>query len=91
MASKWSWSSTNPHSKIHKLYYAYSLEHSPPVYVLFVQLNDGSMKKFSDLKELDYSFDKEAFEAARDKPREIPVPVPDPTPSRERGPSCTIC
>lgn len=90
MASQWSWTSTEPHSKIYKLYYAYSLEHSPPVYVLFAQMNDGSMKKVSSLKESDFPNDKIAFLVLRDKQLEIPVPVPDLTPQRERGPSCSI-
>jgi hypothetical protein len=52
------------------------------------------MKKFSSLKETEFVLpsDKEAFEASRGKPFEIPVPVPNPNPStRERGDSCTIC
>jgi hypothetical protein len=93
--SKWIWTSEDTHSKIHKLYYAYSLEHSPPVHVLFAQLSDGSMKKFSLLKESEYFLpgDKEAFESARGKPLEIPVPVPTPPKEKEkeRGGSCTIC
>ena len=90
--NKWIWTAeiSHPHSKIHKLYYAYSLEDSPPIYVLFAQMGDGSMMKFSTLKESDYPFDKEAFGAAKGKPLEIPVPVPNPTPTKERGGSCTI-
>ncbi len=89
--SKWTWTSTDPHSKIYKLYYAYSLEDSPPIYVLFAQMRDGSMKKFSSLKESEYFLqgDKEAFDSAKGKPLEIPVPVPNPS-QRERGPSCTV-
>ncbi len=81
-------------SKILKLYYAYSLEYSPPIYILYAAFTDGSMKKFSTLKSENYPNDTAAFEAAKGKPFEIPAPIPDPpalVEKRERGPSCTIC
>ena len=90
--SKWVWTvqDENTESKIHKLYYAYSLEDSPPIYVLFAQMRNGDMKKFSLLNPKEFPDDTAAFEAAEGKPFEIPVPIPDPSKKRERGPSCSL-
>ena len=84
----WTNPNTDANSKIQKLYYAYSLEDSPPIYVLFAQMKDGSMKKFSTLDPNNYPYDKPAFEAAKGNPFEIPLPVPTP---KSKANSCTIC
>lgn len=90
-APKWSWTTNDIHSKIYKLYYAYSLDHTPPVYVLFAQMMNGEIKKVSELNQNSFEnqTDKTALTEAKERQQECPLPVP--TPVKPRGDSCTIC
>lgn len=78
---------------IQKIFYAYSLEITPPVYIVHVALKDGKNMKLSEC--IDSQFpsktDKMGLVIARSWPLEIPAQVPNPNEKRERGPSCTIC
>ena len=88
--TKWSWTTNDMHGKIYKLYYAYSLDHTPPVYVLFAQMMNGDIKKVSELnqKSFENKTDRIALAEAKLRPQESPLPVPEPP--KQRGDSCSI-
>ena len=90
----WSWQAPSASAgEILRIFYVYSLEESPPIYILMVQLTNGQTKQFSDVKELRFyfknRFDKEAIKEASTQPLTIACQVPDPR--KELKSECIIC
>ncbi len=88
----WSWTAPSATSgDILKIFYVYSLDDSPPHYVLMVQYKDGRTERLSKVNpsKVQKRFDKEALEEARQQPDSVPVQVQHPLTHAEKK-SCSI-
>ncbi len=87
------WTPSTDTGQILKIFYAYSLELTPPVYIVYVALKDGRNIRLSDcdLSQFPSKEDKMGLTIAKSWQGEIPLQVPNPNEKRERGPSCSIC
>ena len=87
------WINPNTSGEIQKIFYAYSLDLTPPCYVLYVSLRGGTHKKYTECKREYFmeEADLQGLDFTQNWIKEIPVQVQKPVEPKERGPSCSIC